>query len=268
MSKIKEFITPIALISSIFIFSVAVVIAAIVISKTEFEIKDKGSTKTQNGTISNTVQVNGVGTITSKPDTANIDITVRETGKNTSDAQDKVSKQVNGLISFLKKQGISKDDIKTNRYNIYPTNQWRDEAEVRQSLDIKIRNIDKDEKKLGRIVEAVTDYGASSDWWYGWNINYDIEDKTPLYSQARELAYAKCLQKGEELSDLAKVKLDKPISISESSRDSFTSKKDSNTNYALETESLAGKVTTGDTTTIPTGEMEVSVTLNVAFEID
>lgn len=48
------------------------------------------------------------------------------------------------------------------------------------------------------------------------NISYDIEDKSVLLGQARELAFQKAQQKAEQLAKLGGLTLDKPLAINES----------------------------------------------------
>ena len=173
----------------IVIFSVAIVVSAWFISNTGFSIRSSGTVGAGGVSQVNSVAVNGVGEILVKPDTASIRVSAREKATSAQEAQQKLNRKVNLLIDAIEKAGVDEEDISTNSYSSYQYWGWnwdRDyERTVTQRFQVKVRDVDTDDKILGDVIDAIFDTDAQT----GWYINFDLEDKTDAYAQARELAY-------------------------------------------------------------------------------
>ena len=252
-------------IVAVIIFSVSIIISAWFISNTGFSIRSSGTVGAGGTSQVDSVAVNGIGEIQVKPDTATIRVSAREKATSAQQAQDKLNAKVNLLIDAMKKAGVKEDDISTNSYSAYQYWRWDwdddNERVVYQSFQVKVRDIDTDDEILGDVVDAIIGVDAQT----GWYINFDLDDKTEAYSQARELAYEKALQKAQELEDISGIKLGEVRYINDQSRDSFVEEyDDSPSSFAMELQADSGSKSG---TTIPIGDIEVRVELDVQFEI-
>lgn len=95
------------------------------------------------------------------------------------------------------------------------------------------------------------------------NIQFDIEHKTELFKQSRELAYQKAYDKAQQYAELSGRKIGKVLTISEAvSRDIAQTRAFQN-NLMLKEETLdmAGG------SAVPTGEQGVSSEINIVFSL-
>jgi uncharacterized protein YggE len=128
-------------------------------------------------------------------------------------------------------------------------------------LEIKIKSANvENEWVWGKIISQVSEI----EWVFVNNVNYDIDDKTEYYSQARKLALEKAEQKAKELAEFAWVKLWKPISISEERSYDYaisTSRSMKNTYFAEEAMDEA------EWSDISLWEMKITLDVDVVYEI-
>ena len=68
----------------------------------------------------NTIGVTAEGKVKAVPDMATVNLGVITQGASPSAVTDENSKKVNKIVDYVKQQGISKDDISTSQFNIYP----------------------------------------------------------------------------------------------------------------------------------------------------
>jgi len=124
-----------------------------------------------------------------------------------------------------------------------------------------MKKIDSKSEKISNIIDQLVEI----DILEIDNIIFDIEDKTEIYSQARELAFKKAEQKANELADLSKINLDKPISISEKKA-----------NYSPWVQSYSNVYQTNisreneqnfSSDSIPSGQLEIKYIVDVILEI-
>ena len=95
------------------------------------------------------------------------------------------------------------------------------------------------------------------------NIQFDIENKTELFKQSRELAYQKAFDKARQHAELSGRKLGTVMTISEAvSRDIMQTRAFQN-NLAFKEQALYS----ADNSVIPTGEQGVSSEINVVFSL-
>lgn len=188
------------------------------LSRTWIYIKDASNNQLPQWMITNTVSVDGEWKVFAQPDVLKLSIEVAETKANTQLAQTAVNEKITKIHDILKAQNINTKDIQTTNVSVYPEYDYTTNGtklkwyRAAHTLLIKIEKIDTDNKTKWDII---IDQIAAIGWVTISNINYDIEDKTPLYSQARKLAMDKANQKASEIAKAAWVKLLKPVSISE-----------------------------------------------------
>jgi len=249
----------------VIIISLAIIFSTILISRTGIYIKNTGGVES-NGKISNTISVTGDGKVSAKPDMVQLNISFQETASTSKAALDQVNQKVDSALKILKDNNISDSDITTNNLNINTEYDYSSSTrkiigqKASQSIEIKIKKIDDKATKATKIIDEL----SAIDNLQIDGISFDIEDKTKLFSQARELAFNKAKQKAEELAKLSKVKLTKPISISDSTYDvspiSYT------TNVA-QLKSLSADSASGGGQ-ISTGEMNISINLSIFWGLE
>lgn len=179
-----------------------------------------------------TIAVDGEGEAFAKPDIATITFSVTEEKKTAAEARKVVDDKVAAILAYLKEQGIDVGDnegkdIKTTSYSLYPKHEWQETKvmcisypcpqppgkqvligyEVSQSIDVKVRDLD----KVGAVVGGLADKGATN--MYG--PNFMVEDEGGVKAAARNEAIKKAKAKAEALADELGVKLVRIVSFNE-----------------------------------------------------
>lgn len=204
-----------------------------------------------------TISIQGQGKVYTKPDIAIVDLSVVTEGRNIKDVQDRNTKKMNGVIEFLKGFEIEDKDIKTINYNIYPRYNYENRAipqiigyEITQTLEVKIRNLEKIGEILDKSVGAGINQVSSLRFW--------VDKDEDLKAEARKLAIEDAKKKAEILASNLGIKLVKIAGFSE------------DTGYYpipiyKEAIGMGGGGTVPD---IQTGENEIIVNVNLIYEID
>ncbi len=246
------------------IISLAIFLSALFVSRTPIYIRNTGGVES-NGKVSNTISVTGDGRVSAKPDMVRLNLGFQETASTSQVALARVNEKVTSAMSILKNNGISDSDITTNNLNIHTEYDYSGSSRrvigqrASQSLEIKIKKIDAKAEKASKIIDEL----SAIDNVQMHGIYFDIEDKSKLFSQARELAFNKAQQKAEELAKLSKVKLTKPISISDSTFDITPIPYMSNVAELKALDSSAA-----GNTQISSGEMDISANLSILWGIE
>ena len=249
----------------VIIVSLTVILSAIFISRTGIYIKNTGGVES-GGKVSNTISVAGDGKVSAKPDMVQVNISFQETASTSKAALNKVNEKIDSALKILKNNNISDADITTSNLNIYTEYDYSNSSRkiigqrASQSLEIKIKKIDDKATKATAIIDEL----SAIDNLQINGISFDIEDKTEFFSKARELAFNKAKQKAEELAKLSKVKLTKPISISDSTYDispvPYTSNVAQFKSLSLDASSVSSQISTG--------EMNISANLSILWGIE
>lgn len=213
----------------------------------------------------NTITVSDTGTVYAKPDLALTTFSIVTEAKTVAEAMSENTEKMNAIINSVKEQGVEDKDLKTTTFNIYPRYEWQEKAtcvppcpsgkrvlvgyEVRQSLQVKIRDME----KVGTIIQGATDAGANQ----VSDLQFTIDNQDELKKQAREQAINKAKTKAEELAKQLGVKLVRISNFSESAAlPRF---------FGLEmAEGLGG----GGEPQIETGENKIEVTVTITYEIN
>ena len=178
--------------------------------------------------------------------------------------QDEAIEKLATIISILEENDVPERNAQTSNLSFYPEYDWKgDEGRkligqrVSQTLTIKIPEIDKNPGRVTDILDALgTINGLELN-----SVNFDIEDKKEFFSEAREQAFEKAYQKAKELAKFGDVELGKPITISESS---VNYRPIPYQNFA-KMEMVADGM--GGGSALPAGELDVTASVNVLFEI-
>ena len=118
----------------------------------------------------------------------------------------------------MKAQGVADNDIQTQYFNISQVTSWDNDKQtpvvtgymVTNTVTVKVRKL---LDKAGDVIDAVVAAGGNMIRING--ISFTVDDPTPYYVQARDLAAANAADKAQQLAAKAGVKLGKVTYISE-----------------------------------------------------
>ncbi len=205
------------------------------------------------------ITVSASGEVSITPDIVTFNIEVNETKKTTSEALNAANKKMDEALKILYTYNIADKDISTNYLNLNPQYTW-DEGKrelvgqvASQSIKVKLRNID----DLGKIIDDIGNITNIN----LYSIQFDKEDKSEAYEQARIKAVENAMSKAQTLSSAANMELGEPISISEGSTPSYIS-----SNRYSTSKLMVAEAASYDTQT-PSGELTISTTVNIIFEM-
>lgn len=208
----------------------------------------------------NTLQVNGKGALTAKPDKANLTISVDTTNLNASTAVKENADKMNKVMEKLKSQIGKNDKISTTGYNLSPIYTYDEKTRkselsgyrVSNSIIVESNNLE----VIGKLIDSATQAGANRID----SLSFDT-DKRDEY---RRQALVKAVQDARETADIvakaADVTIVKIIQISPSYEIPIPVYRE----FAL-TARQAGAAP--PPTQIEPGELTVNASVNIVFEI-
>ncbi|NMB70290.1 SIMPL domain-containing protein [candidate division WWE3 bacterium] len=246
------------------IVGLSVVLSFYFLSRTGIYIKQIGGVET-GGKISNTISTAGDGKVYAKPDMAEINLSFSEMAPTSREALEMVNKKIDEAIKKATENGLSDSDISTTGLSVYTEYDYSNSGRkvlgqrATQSLSLKVRNLDVKATRAATLIDSLSTIDNAQ--FNG--ITFDIEDKTKLVSQARELAFNKSKQKAQELAKLSQVKLMKPVSITDSTYD--ISPKPYYANTAELRSAMGGGSADAQ---VPSGEIAVSTSLSILWGIE
>ncbi len=169
----------------------------------------------------NTIEVSGQGTVYISPNIAKISFSVKTEAKTVKQAMAANINKMNDIINVLEQEGISKKDLKTTNFSVYPRYEWQKQTmpvpvgkrilvgyEVSQTLEVKIRNLD----KIGKVIQLATKAGANQ---IG-NLQFLVDNQEEFKKQARIKAIEQAKQKAKEIASELGIKLGRIVNFSES----------------------------------------------------
>ena len=244
-------------LSLFFIFS-TILISVITLNKIE-----QGKYIGQEFEAKNTITVSGKGEIVIKPDLAVVNFSVISEAASVDLAMAENTEKINSITGFMKNSEIEERDLKTTSFRINPRYEWHNEIigreerrvlvgyEVYQSLEVRIRDME----KIGAIIQGGSELGANQ---IG-SLQFTVEDRESLESQARKIAIKDAKEKAEILSDELGVRLKRIVDFSEGEYNRpFRSKE-------MSFESIG--MLSAETPEIEVGENEIIVRVNITYEI-
>lgn len=213
----------------------------------------------ETGVSEHTISVSGVGEVFGTPDTVYINLGVDKTSPSVTEAVTGARETLAAIITALEGAGISRDDIQTSNFNVYPedrfnpsTGQPTGERIYHASLGVNVivRVVD----DASTVITTALDAGANS----MNGLSFGIADTTELESQARAAAVANAKARADELAQAFGVTLGNVVAISEGlSGGGFPAP------VMRDVASGMG----GATANIVPGQLSVSVQVNVSFAI-
>jgi len=163
------------------------------------------------------IWVTGQGKVTATPDIATLRLGIEAQEATVAEAQAQAVEAMDRVMTALKDNGVAKNDIQTQYFNIHKVTRWNGEKDQEIVIGYRVTNIVaakiRDIEKAGSIIDAVA--AAGGDLTRIDSIGFSIEDPSDYYEDAREEAMADAKDKAEQLAKLGGVKLGKPTYISE-----------------------------------------------------
>ncbi len=179
--------------------------------------------------VMNTVSVTGKGETYVKPDIASFNYTVLEEGKTATEAQTKATAKTNAVLDALKKADIPEKDVKTISYNMYPKYEYSNAVctpyscppsksvlvgyEVNQSIEVKVRNIE----KAGDMLALVGGLNVSN----VSGLSFVVDDMEAAKAEIRKQAIKDAKEKAKVLAKELGVKFDRIMSFYETGQDAY-----------------------------------------------
>ena len=207
------------------------------------------------------IWVTGQGKVTAVPDIATLRLGIEAEEASVAEAQTQASEAMEGVMTALTENGVAEKDIQTQYFSIRRITKWDRVKEeevvtgyrVTNMVTAKIRDMD----KAGSIIDAVAKAGG--DLTRIDNISFSVDDPSEYYEEARQKAMVDAKAKGEQLAELAGVTLGKPTYISEGMQVPTP-------RYAAVPGMEYAEEVVVETQISP-GEMEISLTVQVAYAI-
>ncbi len=204
------------------------------------------------------ISVSGEGRVTGTPDTLTVNVGVSVLRDTVDAAVQDAARLAQDLIDAVAAEDIPEEDVRTIDYSIFPEWDYQGERQtlrgyrVNNSLEVKIRALD----KAGEIIGRITSAGGDDVQVHG--LSFSLEDNQGLVAAARAAAWADAEAKAQQLAGLAGVELGAPVEIIES----FGTPPPV-TPFAADAraEFAAASVP------IQTGSLAVTVTVNVRYEL-
>lgn len=157
--------------------------------------------------------VSGMGRVTAAPDVAVADLAITVEKPTAAAAQDEANAKSKTVVEYLKNAGIDSKDVRTSGYNIYPQYDYTDGRsrirgyQVTQTLEVKIRDMD----KANTVLDGVVDAGVNQ----VNNFRFEIDEPEKLKAEARAKAIADANAKAEQIESQLGVDLGKIVSFTE-----------------------------------------------------
>ena len=164
-----------------------------------------------------TITVSGTGTVTLKPDVADLHLGVLVSRSTVKAAQADAAAAMTKVLAALKALGIDDKDIQTSNVSLQPTYDYSNGTnppritgfQMSNSVTVTVRDLD----KLGDAIDNGLAAGATSlD-----GVTFRVNDETAAEAQARQAAMAEAKAKADTLAAAAGVSVGGVASISETS---------------------------------------------------
>jgi uncharacterized protein YggE len=199
------------------------------------------------------VTVVGSGQVSTAPDVLRVSLSVEHVAADVAAAVAQVAERTDAVVAALREQGVEASDIGTTTVNVYQ--EYREPgtaAAYRGSHQLVVTT--RDLTGFGTLLNAAV--GAAGNNLNLQSLQFDVQDKSALLTQARELAFRQAQEKGTELATLAGYSLGSVTAISET---------DNHAPIRGEALSMAAKAFDAAALNITPGDHSVEVSLEVHF---
>ncbi len=205
------------------------------------------------------ITVIGQGEASGPPDRASINAGVNTLAPSVVESSEQNQAIIERIMAALKQEGIEDADIQTADYSVWPEQQHdpRGTGEITITgyrVNNTVRINVKDIERLGNLLAAVTNAGATSIHGVG----FSVKDTVALEDRARAAAMADARARAEALAGLAGVKLGKVMNISTSPGGSYPMPMMGGGREMAMSASVPG---------ISSGQLSINVQVQVSYEI-
>ena len=195
----------------------------------------------------------GQATITKRPDVAFISVGVEAQDATAAQAQRDLASTANRLVAKAKSLGIPDNEINTAGYSIGPIYSPDGKSTITgyqasESLELKWHNVD----NVGTALDGLVQQGGAT----RIGVTFGLNDPEAAQAEARAAAIADAKTRAAAMAKAAGVTLGQVLRITD---ESVASRQPA---Y-----NLAPSAAVSDQTQLPVGELQVSVSLEVAFAI-
>lgn len=212
--------------------------------------------------------VSGEGKVTATPDVAIMTLGIESQETSVADAQAKAAAAMDKVMQALKDQGIADKDVQTQYFNIERITGWVEptpEKGKEETIGYRVTNTVvaklRDVSKAGTVIDAVI--AAGGDLARVNSIAFTVDDPTPYYAQARDQAVQYAQQKAQQLASKAGFTLGKVTYMTENNYFPGPIYR----NFSMAEGGVAVPAPTIDTS-ISAGELEITTTIQMAYEIE
>ena len=207
-----------------------------------------------------TIDVSGTGRVKVEPDVADIQIGVSKQGEDAQAAAEQAAEAMDAVITSLLDSGVAEADIQTTNLSLNPMYDYNTEPakivgwQANNMVLVTIRDI----TTVGDVIDAATVAGANEIS----GISFRVDDPAAAEAQARSAAVADAQAKAEQLAADAGVSIIGIISISESGG------QPPEPMFFARAEAAFDGGDTSFSTPVLAGEVELSVFVNIQYEIE
>ncbi len=183
-----------ALVPAGLALTVAGAFAALVLTAGSGPVSAADSAAAQPGTVA----VEGTAMVIGSPDILRTTLAVTKRAPDVSAAMNGANKLISKVRAALKKDGVAEADIQTRDFSVDKSYSKKSPGYIAsQSLAITVRDLG----KAGKIIADAAAAGGNATRIYG--VSYDLEDRSDLVKQARDLAFSDAKAKANRYAKLA-----------------------------------------------------------------
>lgn len=168
-------------------------------------------------TTQRTIEVNGKGVVTAKPDVASIYLTVETKEKTAEQAQRKNAEIVEKVTKSLKALGVRDENIITQHYSVDPDEIYNDEKRTWEQQGYRAYNRFlvkvNDVNNVGKYIDAATQSGVTN----VGSVSFSISDPNQYYKQALQAAVKNASSSATALAEAIGTTLGSCVSVEEMS---------------------------------------------------
>ena len=195
----------------------------------------------------------GDATVSKRPDIAYINVGVEAQASSASQAQKDLATLANKLIAKAKSLGIPDKEINTSGYSVGPIYSPDGRAVITgyqagESLNLKWHNVD----NVGTALDGLVQQGGAT----RISVSFGLNDPKAAQAEARSQAIADAKSRATAMAKAAGVQLGQVLRIT-----------DQTTVSRPPMYELAPVARAADSTTVPVGELEVTVQVEVDFAL-
>jgi uncharacterized protein YggE len=197
------------------------------------------------------VITSGDATVSKKPDVAFLSVGVESQQSTAAAAQSDLASKAAKLIARAKALGIADRDTSTSGYWVGPyyssNSQTISGFRASEQLQLKWHTVD----TVGKALDALVQEGGATHV----SVSFGLADPKAARAEARALAIADAHSRAQAMASAAGVKLGQVVRVSDVTFSGYSSA------------SFAPKAAAADTSQLPAGELNVTVTVEVVYAI-